>query len=212
MNEENKTLFAELEALLFYYGEPISVKKISDILGAPSEAIEAALVEWEKQLMGDVGRGLMLMRTGERVQLVTKSETQRIGKKLIQEEFKEALTPAALETLSLIAYVGPISRPSLDYIRGVNSSFILRNLLMRGLLTRKTSKEKGSMFAYEVSGDFLKHMGLTKVTDLPEYEKYKDVLKNLEAKQEEAVVQPSGAEQVPLASAETDRETTEQPL
>ena len=74
----------------------------------------------------------------------------------------------------------PLSRisgpsPEIDYVRGVNSSFILRNLLLRGLIERREEK-KGALYQYEASFDFLKHLGLRKVKDLPEYETYRGML------------------------------------
>ena len=90
-----------------------------------------------------------------------------------KEDLKEELTPAALETLSLIAYFGPLSRPQIDFVRGVNSSFIVRNLSVRGLVDRKQGK--GNAYVYTASVDFLKYMGAGSVQKLPDYEKYREM-------------------------------------
>jgi len=80
-----------------------------------------------------------------------------------------------LETLSVIAYNGPIARSTVDYLRGVNSGYIMRNLLVRGLINRRPDPERPYIFLYDVSFDFLKHLGLSKKEELPEYDKYKDL-------------------------------------
>ncbi len=180
MDTKNLSRIAELEAFLFQYGEPIEVKKISKLLKIKESACGEALNELEEALRsGD--RGLMLLREGDKVQLVTKPDFQKINETLVKEEFRETLTPASLETLSIIAYLGPISRPTIDYIRGVNSNFTVRSLLMRGLIDRNQDPERGHVFLYRVSFDFLKHMGLSKIEEMPEYERFKDILKKFES-------------------------------
>ncbi len=164
-------LTASLEALLFAYGEQLSVKKIAKILNANEEEIKSAIKDFEDKLKEE-NRGLRLIFQNETIQLATKPEFSRFLEDFIKEEFKENLTPAALETLSLTAYLGPISRAKIDYFRGVNSSFILRGLLMRGLIERVDSKSRG--YLYQSSFDLLKHLGLSKPEELPNYEKYKN--------------------------------------
>lgn len=175
---------SNLEVLLFHYGEPVGVKKIMKILRLEKENCEKLIENLTEKLNGSEERGLMLLRKNDEVQLVTKPAFQDIAQELIQEEFKEELSPATVETLAIVAYLGPIPRAKIDYIRGVNSSFTLRNLLVRGLIERNLS-EKGNTYSYGVSFDFLKHMGLTKIDELPEYSKYKDFIENLEIKTEQ---------------------------
>ena len=171
-------IFAQIEALLFYFGEPIEIKKMAALLSISEEECEKTLAELEKKLTEDETRGLLLLHKEKRVQLVTKPELKQIGEAIIKDEFREQLTPAALETLSLIAYLGPVPRSTVDYVRGVNSSFTIRSLVMRGLVER--GDEKGSSFHYRTTERFLKHMGITSVEQLPEYTKYKETLKQFE--------------------------------
>ena len=117
-----------------------------------------------------------MLRNGSLFQLGTKPAFRTFGEILAQEEFKEELTPAAIETLSIIAYLGPVTRATIDFIRGVNSSFILRSLLMRGLITRAPHKQKSNVFEYSVSFDFLRHMGVESPEMLPEYNRYHHIL------------------------------------
>lgn len=171
---------AQLEAFLFHYGEPVGLKKVMRFFDLEENDCRKLLDEWEGKLAENPERGLTLLRNAGEIQLVTKPELQNVTQKLIEEEFKEELSGAATETLAIIAYLGPLPRAKIDYIRGVNSSFTLRNLLVRGLIQRETASEGGNVYEYRVSFDFLKHMGLSKIEELPEYEKYRDFVKNLE--------------------------------
>lgn len=180
MSEINPEKLAELEALLFHHGEPIAIKKAATLLEIKETECERLLDELEQNLREDSKRGLMILKQSDKFQLVTKPDFKSINDKLIREEFKEELTPVALETLSIIAYLGPIPRSTIDYVRGVNSSFILRSLLMRGLVERDQSSKKRNVYDYRVSFDFLKHIGLSGIEELPEYEKYKDILQKFE--------------------------------
>lgn len=177
------TLAAKLEALLFFYGEPITVIKASSLLGVTKDECSAAATELGDSLERDYSRGLTLLRRGDEIQLATKPLLKSLGEKIIKEEIRENLTPAALETLSLVAYLGPIPRSTVDYIRGVNSSFILRNLAMRGLVDRD---EKGNSYLYKPSFKFLEHMGLQKTEDLPEYSHFHEILARFESQATDA--------------------------
>lgn len=166
---------ARLEALLFQYGNPIDMGRAAGILGV-SEAACRELVEiYAAALIESEDSGLTLIRHGDTVQLVTKSEVESVTSTLISDEFREELTPATLETLTIVAYLGPIERADIDYIRGVNSSFTLRNLLVRGLVERD---KEGRAYKYSVATEFLKHLGLKSTKDLPGYNEHHDILNN----------------------------------
>ncbi len=191
MPEENKIdnqkLVAAIEAVLFVYGEPLEIKRIAKILALKESEVETALGELSEKLK-DENRGLTLIRENpgalsKKVQLATKKEFTPLLENFIKEEFKENLTPASLETLSLIAYLGPVSRSEIDYYRGVNSSFILRSLLLRGLIDRFSDSQKGNVFLYQPSFDLLKYLGLSKIEELPEYEKFKTMTQSQEQRQ-----------------------------
>ncbi len=178
MNNEEKT--AALEALLFSYGEPIAIGKAAKFLEMKEEECAALAEKLSADLNRNPASGFAILRNGEEIELATKPSLSWVFKKLIEEEFKEELTPAALETIAVVAYLGPVTRAVIDYVRGVNSTFILRNLLIRGLVSRHLQSGKKNVFEYRVSFDFLKHMGLARVEDLPEYQKYKNILQKFE--------------------------------
>ncbi|PIT93031.1 MAG: SMC-Scp complex subunit ScpB [Candidatus Harrisonbacteria bacterium CG10_big_fil_rev_8_21_14_0_10_38_8] len=167
---------ASLEALLFIYGEAIEKKRILTTLNITEDELEKLLTDL-RNLYLDEGRGVTLVFDETLVQMVTKSEYASIVEELIKADLKEGLSPAALETLSVVAYAGPVTRGEIDYIRGVNSSFILRSLTLRGLVDR--SATDGRSYSYCVSLGFLKHLGVSEIAQLPEYERYKQVSEQL---------------------------------
>jgi len=94
--------------------------------------------------------------------------------KMIKSDFEEELSPASLETLAIVAYRGPIGRIAVENLRGVNCSFILQNLAIRGLIERKNNPQDGRAYIYSVSFDFLRHIGANRIEDLPSYEENKN--------------------------------------
>ncbi len=162
---------AALVALLFTYGEPLEIKKIAQILEITEEEI-LSLRENVKNTYEKKDGGLSIIKHDNKLQLVSDPKLTSIVESLIKKEFHEELTPSAEETLAIIAYAGPITRIDIDNIRGVNSSFMLRNLLIRGLIERSYDPSRPNAYIYSVSFDFLKHLGLSKIEDLPEKDKY----------------------------------------
>jgi segregation and condensation protein B len=171
-------IIAKLEALLFIYGEPLEIKKIAKTLKASEEEVKEAIKKLSSGLeSGD--RGLFLIQDKEKIQLTTKPELSGLLEAVVKEELHESLTPAALETLSIVAYAGPLTRAEIEYIRGVNSSFTLRNLLIRGLIERSPDPKRGNVFLYNPSMELLRHLGVSKAEDFPEYEKFKGLIEKL---------------------------------
>lgn len=167
---------AALEALLFIHGEPLTYKKIQSVLGVENEELEALIGELKADLES-AERGLQLVSDREKVQLATKPEFNGILERFMKEEISEDLTPASLEALSVIAYLGPISRARLEYLRGVNSIVILRSLMIRGLVERFPDPEHPASFLYRGTFDLMKHLGIAETGDLPDYEKFQELLK-----------------------------------
>lgn len=175
---KNSKLISEIEALLFIYGEPLEIKKLAKILDLKEAEAKEGLGLLEEELKREE-RGLVLVQDKNKVQLATKPEFAKLLENITKQEFSEELTPAALETLSIIAYSGPITRADMEFIRGVNSSFTLRALLMRGLVEREVDPKRANAYLYRASFELLRHLGLSKNTDLPEYQKYKSLVEQL---------------------------------
>lgn len=164
-----------LEALLFIYGEPIEVKKAAKMLGVSDQDIKKAADDLNKELSAE-NRGLALLQNDDCLQITTKAAFGGLLQTILKTELNEALSPAALETLSIITYAGPVSRAEVDYIRGVNSSFTVRALLLRGLIERDADPQRMNSYRYKPSVDLLHHLGVTRVEELPEFERFRTLV------------------------------------
>ncbi|MEK7192271.1 MAG: SMC-Scp complex subunit ScpB [Patescibacteria group bacterium] len=176
-------IVAQLEALLFIYGEPLNFKKIAEILECKEADAKDAAANLAEELRKE-NRGLFLISDKEKIQLSTKPEFGKLLEDVVKAEMAENLTPAALETLAIIAYAGPVSRAEIDYIRGVNSSFILRNLSIRGLTERSLDPKRANAFVYAPSMELLKYLGIARSEDLPEFNKFNELVKKMWNKEE----------------------------
>ena len=162
------TLDSQIEALLFFKGEPVPKKTLARVLGKDIEEIENALFALEKKL--ETGGIRLMLKSGEAV-LGTTPEMSPIIESIKKEELSKDLGKAGLETLSIILYKGPITRAKIDYIRGVNSNFILRNLLVRGLAEKVSNPDDLRSYLYKPTFKLLSFLGISKLEDLPEYGK-----------------------------------------
>jgi segregation and condensation protein B len=169
------TLDAQIEAILFFKGEPVTIKKLAELLSVREETINEALTILEEKLNG---RGLTLMKNDGQVMLGTTKEASEIIDSIKKDELSRDLGKAGVETLSIVLYQGPISRPDIDYIRGVNSSFILRNLMVRGLVERVANPNDSRGYLYKPTFDLLAHLGVSSVGELPEFETMKEKVAN----------------------------------
>lgn len=176
MNTEQK-----IEAILFYKAEPVSIKKISETLDISTEEAETAIESLKNSLQE---RGIVLVQKESAVTLSTHPELVDVIEKLAHEEVSGPLTKATLETLAIVAYHGPITKVQIDYIRGVNSNFILRNLLVRGLIEKVPNPKDARTSLYKPSFELLAHLGIQSINELPEYDSFTDELKKIEAQEE----------------------------
>ena len=171
-----KTIHHQIESLLFIAGKPLTFKKLAQLIGGTEEAEIKTAVEALRAAMDERGGGVRIAVTEHEVQMVTSGETADIAKKLVKDELTGELTKPSVETLTIIAYRGPISKLELERIRGINCSLILRNLMLRGLVDAEDDAKKHETY-YRVTPDFLRHLNLSSAHDLPEYE----TLRNNEA-------------------------------
>jgi len=194
MNLEN-----QIEAVLFWKGEPVKISKLANILNTDEISIKLGLDKLEASLNGQ--RGLVLQRKDDEVSLATAKEVSPIIEKITKDEMVKDLGKAGLETLAIIIYKGPVTRAEIDYIRGVQSNFILRNLSIRGLIEKITNPQDQRSFLYQPSFDLLSYLGLSKIEEMPEMEAVrKDLAEFAEKKM---------AESKPLEIAPEDETLTE---
>ncbi len=129
-------------------------------------------------------RGLRLTVHEDEVTLVTAPEFAKTIEKIVKEERERDLGRAGIETLAIVAYKGPVSKKEIEYIRGVNSQWALRSLLLRGLVEKKTTKGDERVVLYTITSDALRHLGLGKISDLPEYAETQKQLEVVEETEE----------------------------
>lgn len=162
-------LRSQIESILFIAGRPVSVKKLAGYLNVPQKEVDKTCQELKEEYKKGE-RGVQMIKNGSKYQLVSSPQNAELIRDFIKDETSGELTQPSLETLTIIAYRGPVPKIEIERIRGVNCSLILRNLLMRGLVETKTEKRKNETY-YTVSFDFLKFLGVNSVEELPDYEK-----------------------------------------
>lgn len=160
---------AVLEGLIFLSGnEGITIDDMIKILDKNVEEVKMLLDELKSDLE-DSNRGIKLVILGNHYKFTTKEEHKEYYKKLVDEEIDSNLSQSALETLAIIAYNQPITRIEIDEIRGVNSSYVMRKLLIKGLIENIGRSElPGRPKQYIVTDLFLDHFGLESTDDLPD--------------------------------------------
>ena len=158
-----------IESLLFVSGEPMSFKKLAKLtLINEGELKLAAGVLAKKYREED--SGLRILIKENKIQMVTAGENSEFVDKFLKADIEGELSRAASEVLSIVAYRGPIARAEIEEIRGVNCSFTLRHLMIRGLIERINKPDDARAYLYKISFDFLKTLGVERVEDLPRYE------------------------------------------
>ena len=156
-----------IESILFISGESVKISRISKIAGAPKPEVENAIMA----LQNDYAiRGLAIIKKEDMVEMATNSENSEFVSELVKSEIQEKLSQAALEVLSIVAYRSPITRADIEAIRGVNSSYTLRSLLMRGLIERIDNPSDNRGYLYKISFDFMKTLGIESIEKLPDWE------------------------------------------
>lgn len=161
------SLEAQIEGVLFVRTEGVKRSFLCKTLERKDEEIVSALEVLSVRLRG---RGLQLLQSGDTIMLTTHSELSLIIGALFEEDTASELTPAALQTLSIILYKGTAHRGEISYIRGVDSRMSLRNLSLRGLIERVGTDK------YKASPDALRHLGVGSVEDLPRYRDINEAL------------------------------------
>jgi segregation and condensation protein B len=169
MSESTSTrelsISAQIEALLFVAIEPVSIGQIAEALNSTAKQVERALQELSDSL---VARGLRVQQHAGQVQLTTAPETAELIERFLGLESTSHLSRAALETLAIIAYQQPVTRPQVDSIRGVNSDGVMKSLLGKGLIQESGRAEgPGRPILYSTTTDFLQHFGFSSLAELP---------------------------------------------
>lgn len=174
MNTNIHKIAQKIEAYLFWKGEPVTIKTLSKLLDVDFETIEKAIDILKEKEKTDTG--IVLIHYDDMLTLGTHIDVNTFIENMIKEDLQKELGKSALETLAIILYQGPIKRADIDYVRGVNSQFILRNLLIRGLISRVDDPKDERAFLYKPSLELLAYLGITDIKQLPDFE---DVINKL---------------------------------
>lgn len=187
-NLENK-----IEAILFFKNEPVSYIKLADFLSVSIDEIKEAVNNLKNSLKK---RGIILIEKSSKnegdadfsknqIMLAVNNEYAKLIETLQKEELNKELSKASLETLSIILYKNGATRHEIDYIRGVNSSFTLRALSIRGLIEKEISKLDNRRYIYKPTFDLLSYMGISKIEDLPSYNEINNNFENIKNNENE---------------------------
>lgn len=159
-----------IESLLFISPKPLSLKDLATVLEVKLSEVQREIEELIADYKNN-DRGILIIENSKKYQMSSSPESAKIVQKFMQSEVSGELTPASLETLTIIAYRGPIKKKDIEKIRGINCSLILRNLLIRGLIEEVAGEEMEDNI-YNVSLDFIKFLGISKLSDLPDYDQF----------------------------------------
>jgi segregation and condensation protein B len=159
---------AIIEGLLFVSGdEGLSLNQMCNIIEKNKDDVKEIIKELYKDYSQE-DRGINIEFLGDRFKLTTKPEHKLFYKKIIEDEQNTTLSQSALEVLAIIAYNAPITRIQIDEIRGVNSSYVVRKLLLKGLIEDVGKSEvPGKPILYNVTKRFLDYFGLGSIDELP---------------------------------------------
>lgn len=162
-------IIARIEALLFVATGAVMPVQLATALGLPLHVIEQNLDLLESHLNSNSApHGLRLQRHHGRVQLTTSPDASADIERFLGLEISNKLSRAALETLAIIAYQQPVTRPEIEAVRGVSSDGVLKSLLSKGLVQEIGRAERpGRPILYTTTSDFLSHFGLNSLEELP---------------------------------------------
>lgn len=159
-------LAARAHAFLFSEGGEMTFRKLASLLACKEDEIKTGLDELSKRLEGS---GIALVRTDTSASLATSKETSEVVKEALRRELERDIGDAGLEVLAIVLYMGPSTRTRIDYVRGVNTSSTLRNLLARGLLERTENPDDAREYLYRPSVALFAHLGVQTAQELPDY-------------------------------------------
>lgn len=151
----------------------MSSRKLSKIISRKEEELLLSAESLAKKYAERSG-GLRILIKDDKIQMVTAGENSEVVENFLKADIEGELSRAALEVLSIVAYRGPIARSEIEDIRGVNCSFTLRHLLIRGLAERINNPKDARAYLYRVSFNFLKNLGVEKIEDLPKYKELRE--------------------------------------
>lgn len=160
-------LTSQIHSLLFVSSKPLSLKQLAKFTNSTEADVAQAAQELSEYTKGS---GVILLEAGGQYQLATASENTGAVTDFLNSDLREQLTDATAEVLAIITYRQPISKAEIESIRGVNSQYSIRALLMRGLIEKVSNPNDARSNYYQVTTEFLQQLGVSSVNDLPSFE------------------------------------------
>ncbi len=158
---------AAVEAIMFAYGEPITIEKLSEASGIDEETA-VKLVDTLERQYNVRESGLRILRVNGAFQIAARSEFADSIKKALETRKQQPLSQAAMETLAIVAYNQPVTNGFVEQVRGIDSSSVVRSLVERGLLEEAGRLDlPGRPISYRTTDNFLRCFGLSRIEELP---------------------------------------------
>jgi segregation and condensation protein B len=177
----------QLESLLFVSNKPLTAKALAKLIEREESEVRQALRDLAEARQDS---GVVILEADEGFQMATNSANSTVVKNFLNADLREKLTEATVEVLAIIAYRQPISKAEIEAIRGVNSQYSLRALLMRGLVEKVPNPSDARGNLYQVTTEFLQQLGVTKVEDLADFEQLVGQIKLPEVPQAQPESEP----------------------
>jgi len=164
-----ESVSAALEAVLFVASEPVTLGQLAEALGTTAEEVQECLTQLDFRYRN--GGGFAIQQNAGRYQLTTAPEYASVVEKFLGLDASARLSRAAHETLAIVAYRQPITRPGIDAIRGVSSDGVIKSLLNKGLIQEIGRTDgPGRPMLFGTTAEFLQHFGLNSLMELPPYD------------------------------------------
>lgn len=160
-------LKSQILSILFVASKPVSIKELLDVLEVSEDELKSAIAEL---VSTNQTSGIILLAHNNKLQLASNPDNSSVVKKFLSLELREKLTDPTIETLAIILYKQPVSKAEIENIRGVNSQYVLRQLLIRGLIEKIQSASDKRMQLYKTTLEFMQHLGIKDMKELPDFE------------------------------------------
>jgi len=167
MTKEISKLKSEILSVLFVASKPVTIRELQAVLEVDESEIKTAISEL---VSSNHTSGIILLAHNNKLQLSSNPDNSPAVKKFLSLELREKLSDASLETLAIILYKQPISKAEIENIRGVNSQYTVRQLLIRGLIEKVQSSSDRRMQLYKTTLEFMQHLGIKDMSELPSFE------------------------------------------
>lgn len=181
---DNEKLKSQILSILFVAGKPSSIKELAETLEVPEEDIKIRVSEIVSE---NRDSGIILLAHNDKLQLASNPDNSPMVKKFLSLELREKLTDAALETLAIVLYKQPVSRAEIENIRGVNSQYTIRHLLIRGLVEKVQSPTDKRVHLYKTTLEFMQHFGIKDMSELPKFEELTQSIQLEERKENQEI-------------------------